>query len=80
MALSKAYTLHKAFKNLGVDSKILNDEIISDKTLINYDDENIININRSIEKKICSKIFVILEKLMKFIVLPSKRSTFNPIY
>lgn len=76
-AFKGAYTLHKALKNLGVDSKILNDEIISDKTLINYDDENIININRSIEKKILSKIFVILEKLMKFIVLPSKRSTFT---
>ena len=76
-AFKGAYILHKALKNLGVDSKILNDQIISDKTLINYDGENIININRSIEKQILSKIFVNLEKLIKFIVLPSKRSTFT---
>ena len=76
-AFKGAYILHKALKNLGVESKIINDEIILKKNLKKNDDENIININRSIEKKLLSKIFIILEKLIKFIVLPSKRSTFT---
>ena len=58
-------------------SQIINDEIIKEEILKNNIDTSISTINNTFVKQILSKLFILTEKLMKTIVLPSKRSTFT---
>tara|TARA_A100001015_G_scaffold321312_1_gene451402 strand:- start:3466 stop:4671 length:1206 start_codon:yes stop_codon:yes gene_type:complete len=76
-AFKGAYILHKTLQTLNIDSQIINDEIIKGEILKNNIDTSICTINNTFVKQILSKLFIFIEKLMKTIVLPSKRSTFT---
>ena len=76
-AFKGAYILHKTLQTLNVDTQIINDEIIKEEILKNNIDKNICTINNTFVKQLLSKLFIFTEKLMKTIVLPSKRSTLH---
>ncbi len=73
-AFKGAYILHENLKKLKVKSKIINDEI-KNKKVINEKDFGYINDNLYL--KLLHFIFVSIEKLIKFIFLSKKRSSFT---
>lgn len=72
-AFQGAKILHNELVNQGINSRILND---SNPDNNEYNNE-VSYINDSLSKKIKSKIFIIIEKLLKFIFLHSPRETFT---
>ena len=73
-----AKILHEALLEKGVNSTILNDSNFKSKSFISSDHpENTYFINNNLYKIMLNKIFVITEKILKTIFLPSPRSTFT---
>jgi|TARA_B110000037_G_scaffold221015_1_gene290541 glycosyltransferase involved in cell wall biosynthesis len=72
-AFKGAYILHKALCDLNVDSKILSDHDHKK----NFKKGTIININNSTFKKLISKIYILIEKILKSLFLPIPRETFT---
>ena len=76
-AFKGAYILHKNLKELGIESKILNNGLKNKNDINNEILEDIIFINDSLIKKFFGYFLLIFEKFLKFIFLPSPRSTFT---
>lgn len=74
-----ANILHKALIELNIDSKLLNDTPLykNKKNKINNLDKDIIFLNDNFLKIFTNKIFVYLEKFLKFMYLHSPRETFT---
>lgn len=72
-AFKGAYILHKALIDLGIDSRILSDQV--QKPI--KSDTRIININNNFIKQLISKCNTLIEKVIKSIFLPSPRETFT---
>ena len=73
-----AKILHEALLEKGIDSTILNDSNFKSKSFISSDhSKNTYFINNNLYNIILNKIFVIAEKILKTIFLPSPRSTFT---
>ena len=74
-----ANILHKALLELNIESKLLNDTPLykNQKNKINNLDKDIIFLNDNFLKIFTNKIFVYLEKLLKFLYLHSPRETFT---
>tara|TARA_A100000164_G_scaffold249150_1_gene221766 strand:+ start:344 stop:1558 length:1215 start_codon:yes stop_codon:yes gene_type:complete len=73
-AFKGAEILHKALINSKINSKILNDDYFNKNT---NNDQNIIFINDNFKNKILNKLFVYIEKILKFLFLHSPRETFT---
>ena len=69
-----AYILHKALIKHKIKSKILRDCSYSENI---KKDKDVICINENIFKKSLSKLFIFIEKLLKFLFLKSPRSSFT---
>ena len=65
-AFKGAYILHKALIDLGIDSRILSDQV--QKPI--KSDTRIININNNFIKQLISKCNTLIEKVIKSIFLP----------
>lgn len=77
-AFQGANILHKALLREGIDSVLLNDTCSAEKQKeILTNNKNIFFIQDNNLKKILYKIFINVEKLLKFIFLPSPRETFT---
>ena len=69
--------LHKNLKELGIESKILNNRLKNKDDINNEILEDTIFIHDSLLKNFFGSLILIFEKLLKFIFLPSPRSTFT---
>ncbi len=73
-AFKGAYILHKTLINQNIKSKILSDCSFEENI---RKELGIVCINKNILKKLLNKLFVITEKLLKFLFLKSPRSSFT---
>jgi len=77
-AYKGANILHRALLKLNIESKLLNDTPPkNNQNNIKNFDKSIVYINNSFFKKLINNIFILLEKVLKSIYLPSPRSTFT---
>lgn len=68
-----AHILHNALLDLGVNSHILNDVENFNPSLY----KNTTNIKSTLIKKLLSKLFILIEKILKFLFLHRPRETFT---
>ena len=77
-AFQGSFILHRALLKLGVNSKILNDTFLDqNKIIFPKKKTNIVYLNKDFKKKVISKIFIYLEKILKSLFLKINRSTFT---
>ena len=76
-AFKGAHILHKSLIKKKISSKILSDAQFSNQVKKKTDYKKIIFVNQKFFDKIFNKIFIYLEKFIKFIFLHSPRDTFN---
>ena len=69
--------LHKNLKELGIESKILNNRSKNKDYINNEILKDTIFIHDSLLKKFIGHLILIFERILKFIFLPSPRSTFT---
>ena len=72
-----AEVLHQALLKQDIDSKILNDSQANLIKTSNNADEGISTINNNFFSRFMNKLFVLIEKFFKFIILHSPRDTFT---
>ena len=73
-AFRGAYILHNNLKKLNINSFIINDNLANKREIR---ESNFFYINDSIYSKFINYLFIKLEKAIKYIFLPLKRSTFT---
>jgi glycosyltransferase involved in cell wall biosynthesis len=76
-AFKGANILHKSLIKNNINSKILSDAQFSSHVKKNTNNNKIIFVNQKFFDKILNKLFIHLEKFIKFIFLHSPRDTFN---
>ena len=73
-AFKGAEILHEALLKYNIESKILSDNQIDEKIRSN---ENIISINNNFKNRTLNKLFILIEKLLKYFYLHSPRDAFT---
>ena len=76
-AFKGAAILHKGLLKENIDSKILNDSNLKIQNIQLEQDKKIVSIKERLLLNILNKIYVTIEKILKFIFLHSPRETFS---